>query len=498
MKPNRPIILCTLLLITLTAAAQKPLTLEECRQRALAANRSLKQAEMKREETHNMERAALMEMMPKMSVAGGHSWMQKSIRLLSDEQQNRINNMGTTVQNAVGQALRDEASNLPIGGEAIGDYLAGIINNTGLADDLNGLGREITEGMTTDTRNMSGFAMTITQPVYLGGKLLSMHRTAMLLNHLAGVEYTQKEQATLASVDEAYWQVVSVEHKKRLAEQYAALLDTLEEGVQSAVAAEMATKGDLAKVRVKRNEAQMNLTKATNGLALAKMLLSERCGFPLDSDYVVESRGLLSPTHRNDSLPVLLPNNNYQLNDVYARRTEIQMLRIADSVASEGVKVAASILKPNVVANATYLMSNPNVFNGFQNEWGGTPMVGVAVAIPILHPAGIYSVKAAKAKKREVEYQLQEAEELIELQVNKLAYEHQLAYKKLAQAESNLDMANENLTLANESFNAGLSSSSDLMMAQTAWLQAEGEVLDAKIEIEMSRLYLDQALGIRK
>ena len=65
------------------------------------------------------------------------------------------------------------------------------------------------------------------------------------------------------------------------------------------------------------------------------------------------------------------------------------------------------------------------------------------------------------------------------------------------QAESNLDMANENLRLADESFKAGVCSSSDLMMAQTAWLQAEGEVLDARIEIEMTKLYLEQALGLK-
>jgi outer membrane protein TolC len=149
------------------------------------------------------------------------------------------------------------------------------------------------------------------------------------------------------------------------------------------------------------------------------------------------------------------------------------------------------------VVTGGYMMSNPNVFNGFKNEWGGTPMVAVAVGIPIIHPAGIFAVKAAKAKRREVEYQRQEAEELIALQVNKLQCEHELAYKKMAQAQSNLDMANENLRLADESFKAGVCSSSDLMMAQTAWLQAEGELLDARIDIEMTQLYLKQALGIK-
>ena len=494
MKLNKQLIISLLMLTGAVAQSQEVLTLEECRHRALEANRGLKQAEMKRVETHNMERAALMEMLPKVSAAGEYTWTMKSVHLLSDEQEERINNMGNAVQEAVDQAIRDEASQLPVGGEFIGNYLASVINNSGLAEELNNVGHEITDGLNTDTRNMSVVTLTLTQPVYLGGKLLAMHRTAMLMDHLAGIEYSQKEAATLQAVDEAYWQVVSVEHKKRLAERYAALLDTLEANVQAAVDAEVATRGDLAKVRVKRNEAQMALTKATNGLVLAKMLLAERCGMPLDQDFVLSEEGGMRNDELKDS-PLNIPRSS--MDEVYARRSELKMLRIADSAAREGVRTAASVLKPNVVVTGGYMMSNPNVFNGFKNEWGGTPMVAVAVGIPIVHPAGIYALKAAKAKRKEVEYQRQEAEELIALQVSKLRYEHELSYKKLSQAESNLEMANENLRLADESYKAGVCSSSDLMMAQTAWLQAEGEVLDARIEIEMTRLYLKQALGIK-
>ena len=34
-----------------------------------------------------------------------------------------------------------------------------------------------------------------------------------------------------------------------------------------------------------------------------------------------------------------------------------------------------------------------------------------------------------------------------------------------------------------------------MMMAQTAWLQAQTELSDANIEIAMGRVYLKQALG---
>lgn len=476
-------------LFSLNAYSQETLTLGQCRQMALDANKGLKQAKEKKSETTDMEKVALWQMLPRVDFNGGYTWMQKTINLLSDEQKERISNMGATAQQSLSDAIHEEANNLPIGGDLIANALDNIISNSNFSATLNGIGQDIVEGFETDTRQTTFGLVTLTQPVYLGGKLRALYRTAQLTNTLSGIEYDKKREETLIAVDEAYWQVVSVKHKKELAEQYAALLDTLNHNVEEMVEAEIATKGDLANVRVKFNEAQMQLTKATNGLALAKMLLAQRCGMPLDSEYDVE-----------DSYPLLNETSDtsdaINMEQVWSKRREMQMLRISDSLAQQTLRIASSTLKPNVVFTGGYLFSNPNLFNGFKNEFGGTFMAGVAVNIPIAHPGGIYSIRAAKAKRREVAYQIEEAKELIELQVNKVNYELDLAHKKLAQAQSNLTHAEENLKLANESFRSGMCSSSDLMAAQTAWMSAKSEVLDAEIEIEMNSVYLRQALGL--
>ncbi len=429
-------------------------TLEGCRARALEANKGLKVADEKRTEADALEKVALWQMLPKVSANGGYLWMEKSIDLLSSEEQQRI-------------------ESVPLVGNFIADRLANIL--------------------ATDTRNVTAGALTLTQPVFLGGKLYALHKSAALMAELAGVEYDKKKEEILTAVDEAYWQVVSVKHKKELAEQYAALLDTLTRDVEEMVSAEVATKGDLTKVRVKRNEAQMNLTKARNGLVLAKMLLAQRCGEPLESEFDVSSE-VADPS--NGSSPALLPQSSGIIMDsVWAKRREMRMLGIADSIAMQGVTIARSTLLPNIAVTGGYLVSNPHVNDGFKNEFNGMFFAGVVVNVPILHPGGFYSLKAAKAKRRETQWQMEEAREMIELQVKKVSSELELAERKLAEAQSNLENAEENLRLANESFHAGVVSSTDLMAAQTAWLQAKSEVVDAEIEIEMSKVYLHQALG---
>ena len=484
----RHILFALLFLAASSVSAQQVLTLAECRQRALDANRGLKMSEERMNETEALQKVAFWQMMPRVGATGSYMWMEKSVNLLSEEQKERLRNMGTTIQGDINAAVREEMGNLPVGGEWIGERITAILNNTNFSSSLNTLGDELVADLETNTHNTCVGMVTVTQPIYMGGKLRALYRSAELINRLSGIEYDKKREETLISVDEAYWQVVSVKQKVELAKQYAALLQKLNDNVEELVAADVATKGDLATVRVKLNEAQMSLTKATNGLALAKMLLAQRCGMPLDADFDVETLG-----------PHLLADSyvaqNINMDSVWQNRREMQMLRISDSVAQQGVRLAASALKPNIAVTGGYLVTNPNLFDGFRNEFGGTFVAGVVVNVPIAHPGAIYSVRAAKAKRREVAYQMEEAQEMIELQVNKLNYELELAYRKLVQAQSNLAQAEENMRLADESFKSGMCSSSDLMAAQTAWISAQSEVLDAEIEIEMCSVYLRQVLG---
>lgn len=491
MKANKIIIFTLLTMVGgqwTEARSQEVLTLDTCRVRALKANAGLKRAEVKKKETEALEKVALWQMLPKVSANGTYNWMEKSTNLLSDEQKDRLNHLSGVVQEDLSASIRQEFGGLPIIGDAIANGLINILSGSTLSTNIDNVGHRITEALETDTRNVVAGTVTVTQPVFMGGKLLALHKMASLANELSGVEYDREKEAMLIAVDEAYWQVVSVKHKKELAEQYAALLDTLNSDVEEMMRAEVATKGDLTKVRVKLNEAQMSLTKATNGLALAKMLLAQRCGMPLDSEYDVADHNILNNQDIQN-------NQSIDMNTVWAKRKEMRMLRISDSVALQGVRIARSTFMPNVAVTGGYLVSNPNLFNGFSNEFGGTFFAGVVVNVPILHGGSFYSLKAAKAKREEVKWQMEEAKEMIELQVNKVRYELELAYKKMAQAQSDLENAEENLKLADESFAAGMCSSSDLMGAQTAWLKAKGEVLDAEIEIEMGKVYLKQALG---
>ena len=88
-----------------------------------------------------------------------------------------------------------------------------------------------------------------------------------------------------------------------------------------------------------------------------------------------------------------------------------------------------------------------------------------------------------------------DAREKIELQVNQSVYQVNEAGKRLIASSRNMENAEENLRRANLGFEEGVIPALNLMEAQTAWLSARSELIDAQIEVKLTKVYLDKALG---
>ena len=62
-------------------------------------------------------------------------------------------------------------------------------------------------------------------------------------------------------------------------------------------------------------------------------------------------------------------------------------------------------------------------------------------------------------------------------------------------AQSNTAKAEENLRCANIGFREGVMESTAVIEAQTAWLQAQSQKIDAEIDVKLSQVALSKALG---
>lgn len=479
--------------------AQQILTLDSCRSLALANNKELRIAQEKINAAHYQKKAAFTNFLPKVDLTGAYIRTQKEVSLLSDEQKQTIGNIGTTTGNQLQQimqsadfqaAMKQIAASNPGLAAGLQGLLPGMVS--GLTTGLNGVGQSFVDALHTDTRNLTVGAVTLTQPLFMGGKIIAYNKITKYAERLAESQHATGMEDLILNTDQAYWQVISLVNKKKLAEGFLQLVQKLDSDVQQMVAEGVATKADGLSVKVKVNEAEMTLTQVDNGLSLSKMLLCQLCGLPLDADIRLADEDMENLT---------LPNTYVESNvsTALANREELKSLELASQIYRQKVNVARSEFLPSVAITANYLVTNPSLVNGFENKFRGMWAAGVVVSVPILHwGEGIYKVKAAKAEANIARYRLEDVKEKVELQVTQSSYKVNEATKKLAMAEKNMEKAEENLRYANLGFKEGVIPTSNVLEAQTAWLSAQSGKIDAQIDLKMSELYLNKSMGTLK
>lgn len=94
--------------------------------------------------------------------------------------------------------------------------------------------------------------------------------------------------------------------------------------------------------------------------------------------------------------------------------------------------------------------------------------------------------------------ELEDAKEKIELQVNQASFKASESVKQYEMTCKNMEKAEENLRNAQIGFQEGVLTTNNVLEAQTAWLQANSEKIDAGIDVRLCEVYLAKALGRMK
>ena len=442
---KRAFVLSLALLASAFVYGQRTLTLDECRSLAIQNNKELQIAGEKVRVAGYDKQAALTKYFPQVSAMGTYMRNQKDINLLDDK---TVAGLGKLLPIDVGAFTHLDIQDVWLGN------------------------------------------VSLVQPVFMGGKIIAYNQITKYAKELAQSMNDLKLQDVIYKTDEAYWQVVSLVNKKKLADSYVSLLRKMDTDVQALIEEGVATQVDGMSVRVKLNQAEMAQTKVDNGLALSRMALAQLCGLPLEESLALADENIESLPESTSS------SGSFSVEEAFINRQELKSLDYAVRIYKKKEKIALAEHLPSVALTANYLVTNPNSFNGFKNDFGGMFNVGVAVQVPISGWwEGTYKRNAARAETHIKQLELDDAKEKIELQVNQSVYKVNEAGKKLTASSRNKEKAEENLRHATIGFEEGVIPALNLMEAQTAWVEAQSDLIDAQIEVKITDVYLSKALG---
>ena len=471
-----------MLAASVCAVAQQPsaadsgstVSLDSCRTMAVANNKQMRIQAEKIQQAGYQKKEAFAAYLPSIDFAGGYMYNQKNLSIFDSDQH-------LPIMSFDGKGYNFDLVTGP-------DGLPVMVDGKPVPKQVAYLPKD---AMTYDIHNVFFGAVTLTQPVFMGGKIVAMNKITEYAKELAESMHDNAAEDVIYAVDAAYWQVVSPKAKQELAVSFVNLLDTLHTNVQAMVNEGVATKSDLLTVDVKLNEAQVDLLKVENGLALSRMALADLCGLPVNTVMTLEDEGSNNNPAKDEPVATV-----YDMNEVYSRRPDLHALELGVKITEQQSRVAMASMMPNIALVGAYSFSNPNLYNGFKNRFNGVFHVGAMITIPIWHWGGNYNkYRAAKSETTIMRLQLEDAKEKIQLQVSQAGFKTRESLKTYKTTQSNLANANENLRHAQIAFREGMATTDHVMAAQTAWLKANSENIDAEIDVNLCKVYLSKVLG---
>lgn len=428
----------------LSLSVQEPLTLEECRSMALTNNKQIAVAEQQVEKAGYGVKSYRANFLPKISVTGNYL-----LTTASMEREIPSFHLPTYVPDATGQLVPNiltTVDGVPIFKEYAffpgmelnlkpnGTYLAGV---------------------------------RLEQPIYTGGKITSAYRMALLGEEMARLNRQKTEAEVILQADEAYWTYVRVLELKKVAEAYKEMLDQLGTDVTNAYEAGMVPRNDLLRVEVKRNEVELQLLKADNGVRLARMNLCHVIGLPLNSEITVAPH---TTAPQEEALP--LPD--------LALRPEVELLMHQVELKVEQVKLARSEFLPQVGIGGNFSYANGLKLNDNKLLDNTAFSAVVSVQVPIFHwGEGKNRVRSAMAEKRMAQLQQEELTGMMELEVQQALQNYQESLAAIQLTNRSLSQAEENLRESRDRYDAGMETLSNLLEAQAMWQQAKSESVEA-------------------
>ncbi len=319
------------------------------------------------------------------------------------------------------------------------------------------------------------------QPVYAGGRIRNGNKLAQLGIEASHLQQDVVENEVVQQTEYIYWQIVSLREKKETLFVLSTLLDTLHKDVKSAVDAGLIMPNDLLKVTVKQNECSLNLKKVDNGITMLMMALGQYTGTDWHSMVLTDTLG---GEHAPESF-------FREAQQAVAQRSETRLLDLAVEAESLKKKMTLGTALPSLAIGGSCL--HHTLF-----AKGRSNMIAFAVLqVPITD----WYKTGVNMKKHELDKEIalnnrHDLTQKMELQTNQAWFALQQSWQQIALAKANVEQAEANLKITKDYYEAGLSTLSELLEAQTLLKNTRDEYVDDRIDYRINLLKYRQLTGL--
>lgn len=326
--------------------------------------------------------------------------------------------------------------------------------------------------------------ITATQPLFAGGQIVNANKLARVGEEASRYQQEQSENEVELTVEQYYWQVVTLKEKRKTLLSLREMLERLYRDVEVSVNAGVTNRNDLLQVQLKKNDVESSLVNLKNGLSLSKMVLAQYMGCEGEEVDVEET---VLASNEAPAFPVELRKDHEAS---LALTPEYRLLQSNVKASELQKRLAVGKNLPTVAVGAGYMYDN---LMDHSHPFG---IAFATVSVPLSGWwGGSHAIKKQKLQLRNTENQLADKSELLVIRMQKAWNDLEDAYKQILIARSSIEQSTENLRLNEEYYRAGTTTMSDLLDAQSMFRQSHDQYVEAFSQYNLKIVEYRQATG---
>jgi outer membrane protein len=326
-------------------------------------------------------------------------------------------------------------------------------------------------------------------PIYNFGRADALERAARAEAGASGFDVTTTRNDLKLEITRAFWAAVTAGEAVRVVDESLKRMDAYVDDIRNRLKVGLVPPNDVLSAEAQRSRQQVYLIQARNGRESAlielRRLIGEAPDRPVEVDAVL------------DTPPRAVGPADALVAAARGARPERKALEMRAQGAGERRQAVVADQKPVLFTGGGIDVANPNPrFFPRTDAWKPSWDIGVNITWTF---ADFGRVKAqiaeATANQKAARERLAEFDTILEVEVRQRRLDLESARAAVSAAEDSLRAATEARRVVGDRFDAGVATSTDVLDAQVALLQAGLDRTQALASVRLAEARLERALG---
>jgi outer membrane protein len=341
--------------------------------------------------------------------------------------------------------------------------------------------------------NAYNLRLGLQEPLFAGFRLQSGADAAARLAEAGEADRRGRESDLMLNIVSAYWTLYQALETKKYVDENVERLASYLTDTKNLMNTGLATRNDLLKIDVQLSGARLSQLSADNDVDVAMMNLNMVLGQPVERSLVLTS----VPSRPERDTDLSGPSTDSLVELAIRDRPDLAAMKSRVDASRLGVTVAQAAWWPQITLLADYVYARPNQrYLPAVDEFKGTWDVGIAVQFDIWNWGSTADqTEQARSQLQQNELLFDQMKDNVTLEVRRAHLGVERAEKRVDVAQDAIDQADENARSVSEKYRNGLATSTDVLDASVAVLQAKTNSIGAMVEHEIALARLRNALG---